>query len=227
MTLHAPSFTRDVSYRRETLPQDLFDPSIFHSLNDASQIVSQELSINEALPNLYHHDATALLIDANNFYLRAKSYGLTINYDRLKHIFESRCQLRYCTMFSAINHRDPNDLAWARRIESYGYTLMSKDLKIYHDPHDDDIVIAKGNMDVEITMAATALSDEFKHIVIATCDGDFQPLVEGLRKSRNCLVSVLGIKGDDWVGMSRGLVSSADCFYNLMDMPDVFDRRAQ
>lgn len=171
------------------------------------------LEINEALPGLVRHEPTALLLDVNNLYKRANDNGFRIDYDRLKSIFEQRCDLRHCAAFSAVDRNNPSAGKWADYMVNKGYTLVVKDLKRYTNAKGE--MVSKGNMDIEITIAALNLSEAFAHVIIGTCDGDFVPLLNELREGNFRKVSVLGITNSNWTGMSDTLIRSADYFYDL------------
>lgn len=171
------------------------------------------LRINEALPGLVRHEPTALLLDINNLYRRSKDNGFSIDYDKLKNVFEQRCDLRYCAAFSAVDRNNPQSTKWVEYMQNKGYSLVIKDLKRYTNARGD--TVSKGNMDIEITIAALELSAAFAHVIIGTCDGDFVPLVDKLREGNFRKVSVLGITNANWTGMSDTLVRSADHFYDL------------
>lgn len=185
---------------------------------DLSTMVGPELTINEALPGLVRGEPTALLLDVNNLFRVARKNDFRIDYVRLKSIFENRCDLRYCSAFSAVDRDDTGAVNWANYLADKGYTLVTKDLKRWYN--DTGQLISKGNMDIEIAVAAMSLSPAFSHIVIGTCDGDFIPLIEKLREGSFRKVSVLGLRNKDWSGMSKSLVKSADNFYDLLDIKD-------
>lgn len=185
---------------------------------DVSRIVGSELVINDALPGLVRGEATALLLDVNNLYRRARENGFSIDYVQLQSIFSHRCDLRYCSAFSAVDKDNQNSMNWASYMTDKGYSVITKDLKRY--TNDKGQLVTKGNMDIEITIAALSLSEAFSHIVIGTCDGDFVPLLEKLREGHFRKVSVLGMRNKNWTGMSESLVRSADHFYDMMQIKD-------
>jgi len=185
---------------------------------DMTLLVGNELVINEALPELVKGEATALLLDVNNLFKRAKENGFRIDYTELKAIFDNRCDLRYCGAFSAIDPNNKDSVDWVSYMTDKGYKVITKDLKRY--TNSQGRVITKGNMDIEITIAALSLSESFSHIVIGTCDGDFVPLIDKLREGHFRKVSILGMRNSNWTGMSESLIRSADNFYDMMSIKD-------
>lgn len=202
------------------------DPINFPLAIDPSIILGPELQLNDLLPGLVNHEPTALLLDINNIYKRGVANNLRIDYGRLKSIFESRCDLRSCIAFSALDPNNRADYDWANYMVEQGYTLYTKDLKRYTD-HEGKTV-TKGNMDVEMTLYATKkLSTAFGHIIIGTCDGDFIPLVEDLKEGDFRKVSVLGMRNPNGTGMSETLVEVADNFYDMTRFADHIRYRGQ
>lgn len=177
------------------------------------------LDINEALPGLVQGEATALILDINNLYRRADHNDWRVDYSRLKSIFETRCDLRYCAAFSAVDRNNQKSLGWAQYMVDRGYHVVTKDLKRYTS-REDGKQVAKGNMDVEITMAVMKLNPAFAHVIIGSCDGDFAPLVEELRSDPFRKVSVLGMTNESYTGMSENLIRVANNFYNLTDIKE-------
>jgi uncharacterized LabA/DUF88 family protein len=180
--------------------------------------VHSELAINEALPGLKLHEPTALLLDINNLYRRSRDNNFRIDYLRLINILRARCDLRYAAAFSAVDRDDPEALDWLKYMNDVGYDIINRDLINYTG--DDGRQVMKGNMDIEIAISAMKLSHGFTHVIIGTCDGDFVPLVHELQEDPIRRVSVLGISGENWKGMSKSLARAADNFYDLSKLVD-------
>ncbi len=179
-----------------------------------------DFRINEALPNLSISEKTALLIDGNNIYRRAKDNGFAISYSDLSSILEKRCNLVAKYMFTALRLPDPNLEKWIYHLTKNNFEVVSKEVKTTRIG--DDIVAVKGNMDVEITIGALTLDPSIEHIILMTCDDSFVALVKYLKYVQNKKVSVMGmtIAGENSVGMPSTLTSSAANFYNLMNIKD-------
>ncbi len=203
-------------------PFDL-DPSILAPPIDVTQLIGSELVINEALPGLIKGEATALLLDVNNLFKRSQADGFRIDYVRLQHIFQHRCDLRYCGAFSAVDKNDNKALNWVKWMTDKGYQVITKDLKRYKDAHGR--TITKGNMDIDMTIAAMDLSEGFGHIILGSCDGDFEPLISRLKRGHHRKVSVLGLRTSNGKGMSESLVEAADHFYDLSTIKDYISYR--
>jgi uncharacterized LabA/DUF88 family protein len=209
------SFTEHIERPSHPL---ILDPSVTGVNPEALRLMGSALAINEALPGLNKHEPTAMLLDINNLYRRADDNGWRIDYNKLKTIFESRCDLRYCGAFSAVDRSNTKSNAWALYMADKGYVTVTKDLKRYVSRNGENV--SKGNMDVEITVAAMDLSEAFAHVIIGSCDGDFLPLVERLRKGHFRRVSVLGITNDGKTGMSETLARAGDNFYDLTEIKE-------
>jgi len=194
----------DIDISKLPIPKDI--------ISDTSLI--DELEINEAFPGLIRGQATAVLIDVNNLYRRSKAEGFTIDYTRIKNIIGSRCDLRYFAVVSAVDIEDPAMHPWIEKLRGAGITPITKPVKRYLDDLTGDWVF-KGNMDVELTIAALTLSDGFAHVIIGSCDGDFIPLIKHLRNGNFRTISVLGVSNFKRKGMNEDLIRYADNFYDL------------
>lgn len=193
-------------------------PSVLSSIPanigaEVSQLVGEELTLNEALPGLVRGEGTALLLDISSLFYAAKANNFSIDYGKLRNIFRTRCDLRYCGAFSAVDNDDVGSMNWLNFMQKTGYSVTTKDLQRYVT--EDDSIVTKGNMDIEIAIAAMKLSDGFGHVIIGTCDGDFIPLIETLREGNFRKVSVLGMGKSSWAGMNNALIRAADNFYDM------------
>ena len=194
-------------------------------LDSTVKLVFDPIELNEAFPDLVQHEATALLLDVNNLYKLAKANGFSLDYIKLKEILSRRCDLRYCAAFTAIDQSDPQSINFAQLLYDHGYDVVSRDLLRYTT--DDGTVVTKGNMDILMTIHAMNLPEAFGHIIIGTCDGDFADLVKELSKNPFRKVSVMGIKGPDWKGISKNLMRSGKNFYNLYDIRNLISHQGR
>jgi uncharacterized LabA/DUF88 family protein len=103
---------------------------------------------------------------------------------------------------------------WIEKLRGAGITPITKPVKRYLDDLTGEWIF-KGNMDVELTIAALTLSDGFAHVVIGSCDGDFIPLIKHLRNGNFRTISVLGVSNFLRKGMNEELIRYADNFYDL------------
>lgn len=203
-------------------PTRMGDPMANDNDGGHFNFAREALDISEMLPGLKLHEPTALILDCNNLFKRAKMNGFAIDYGKLANIFHSRCDLRRMEAYSAVNRDTPDEqkrsAGWVSYMQSNGYAVFTKDVKTQiNEQHE---LVKKGNMDIEITCGALGLSPGFGHIILGTCDGDFVPLVHELRKGGLRKVSVLGVMGRSMYGMSEKLMGSANNFYDLARLRD-------
>lgn len=174
----------------------------------------EELEINEVFPGLVRGQPTAVLIDYNNLYRRSRAEGFVIDCPKLKSILANRCDLRYFAVVSAVDIEDPAMRPWIEDLRAANITPITKPVRRYVDDFTNEWVF-KGNMDVELTIEALSLSEGFTHVIIGSCDGDFIPLIERLRKGRLRTVSVMGVSNFRRKGMNQDLIRCASNFYDL------------
>jgi uncharacterized LabA/DUF88 family protein len=186
-------------------------PSLAAALDETRELIfpeslDMEMMISEELPGLRMGEPTCIILDLNNLYKRARKNNFTIDYEKLYEILAKRCDLRYAAGFIATDMTENKNKRWVDWMQKAGYTMFVKDLK-YHTAENGGTT-TKGNMDVDITLEAKNLHTAFSHVILATCDGDFKPLVEDLQKGSFRKVSVLGINDETGRGTSRALVRS-------------------
>ena len=209
MDVSFPDLGDDFPFGRDELEQSIA------SIEDRKKL-------DECLPGVTLGENTVVLLDNNNIYRATKNIGLRMDYLKLKRIFEERCNLRSMVIFSALDRDDPQSLDWAKWVRKRGFGLVTKDLKRYRNRK--GVIEAKGNLDVELTLAAMTLSDQIDHVIIGSRDGDFVPLVRELKKGHHRKVSILGSSGptesddDAPTGMSSDLIEEADNFYDLVSL---------
>lgn len=180
----------------------------------AESLLETELEINDIFSGLIMTEKTAVFIDVNNLYKRSRAEGFVLDYTKVSKLVSSRCLLEHFCVVSAINVDDPSMLAWIEKCKEDGITPITKPVRQYVDDYDGGIKF-KGNMDVELTIEIMKLYENYDHIVIGTCDGDFVALVNHLKNNAAKKVSVMGISNYRRKGMSEDLVNSAENFYDL------------
>lgn len=179
--------------------------------------IRPELIINEAFPGLVRGEMTAVLYDCNNLYKRARSLDFQIDYEKLHMLLANRCDLRYSGAFSAIDPTSASERIWVENMRSYGYDVKTKPIRKFRN---DDKIIVKGNMDNELTVAAMQLSDAFTHVIIATCDGDFEEVIRALRANQARKVSVMGMPNGKFKSITDSLIQVSSHFYDLSKIKD-------
>lgn len=202
----------------DTKPPTPIPENLLPNIAEVVRPIGTALEINKAFPGLIRHESTALLLDINNLFRRSQDNDFRLDYIKLRALFDQRCDLRYCSAFSAVDRQNPESSRWVSYMQNHGYSVISKDLKRYTNAKGD--LVSKGNMDIEIAIAAMSLSEAFAHVIIGTCDGDFVPLIEKLREGHFRKVSVLGITSPNWTGMSDTLIKAADHFYDMSAIKD-------
>jgi|SRR5882672_4834233 len=164
---------------------------------------------------------TAVLIDGSNIYATAKALGMSIDYKKLSEYLHTKFNVFRIYYFTAV--RPDNDdnpvIKLADWLEYNGHKTIIKDTKEFFDPVTGRTKI-KGNMDMEMAVAAYNLIGHVKHIVLFTGDGDFTCLVEDLQRKGIYItvVSTIEIKPPM---IADDLRRMADKFIDLSTLTDV------
>ena len=175
------------------------------------QNIETELIINEILPGLKRDVKTALLIDSNNLYRRAKDHDFHIDYVKLVQILSQRCDLDFKGVFSVVDRENESAVEWAEYMRSHGFKLHVRDLRRFNTP--TGIEVEKRNTNVDLAVAALTLDPEIKHVIIGSCDSDFIPLITALQ-AKCITVSLLAFV----IGSGESLLRTPDNFYNMANL---------
>jgi uncharacterized LabA/DUF88 family protein len=153
----------------------------------------------------------AILLDTQNLYHSAKNlYKSKVNFAGvLKAALGGRKLVRAISY--VVNTESGEELPFFEAMEKIGIEIKTKDLQIFYGG------AKKADWDVGLAVDAIKLSSKVDAIVIASGDGDFNPLVEYL-KSQGCQVE----------GITFGRSASArfkeivDDFTDLDENPNEF-----
>ena len=77
--------------------------------------------------------------------------------------------------------RHYNRVRFYQKLKSFGYTLILKPVKTYHDT--DGNSLRKANCDVDMTLLLATEKDSFDRAIVLLGDGDFLPVFKHLREN--------------------------------------------
>ncbi len=128
--------------------------------------------------------------DASNIYFSQKTLGWRIDFKKLIEYFKRESNLYRIIFYRAINP----DNEWERRfhdfLEIVGYTVKHKKIKFIKDKTDQERGgHHKGNIDVDLTIDAVHLRDEYDSFILLSGDGDFESLLKYLKAyKKRCII---------------------------------------
>ncbi|MEQ9688611.1 MAG: NYN domain-containing protein, partial [Bauldia litoralis] len=131
----------------------------------------------------------ALFIDGANLYAAAKALGFDIDYRRLLQEFQTKGYMLRAYYFTAL--AEDQEYSSIRPLIDWldynGYSVVTKPTKEFVDATGRRKI--KGNMDIELAVAAMEMAETVDHLVLFSGDGDFRSLVEMIqRKGRKVTV---------------------------------------
>lgn len=158
---------------------------------------------------------TALLIDAPNFHMTQKALGMERDYYSFFRVLR-----KYFTLFpiyyffgkSPIQEDSDRQMKAASWLARHNTRICFRDSTRVQSP--DGKWIAKGNMDVQITVTALTECDKVDNVMLATGDKDFLPLIQKL-KERGQMTTILSSEKAGVNILSPELRLSADLFIDL------------
>ena len=173
--------------------------------------------------HFYQTERVALFIDGVNLYATAKSLEFDIDYKRLLMLFGQRAQLVRAFYYTAL--ADDQEYSSIRPLIDWldynGYTVVTKSTKEFVDASGRRKV--KGNMDIELAVAAMELAEHVDEIVLFSGDGDFRPLVEAIQR-RGVRVTVVSTVACQPPMIADELRRQTDVFIDLLELKTVVAR---
>jgi uncharacterized LabA/DUF88 family protein len=95
-------------------------------------------------------------------------------------------------------------------LQSMGYSVVDKEVRIIKDGASDIPVKMKGNLDIELVFRLLTESNTYDEAVLLGCDSDYIPIVSHLRAIGK-VVTVVGRRGST----SNDLINVANKFLDL------------
>ena len=140
----------------------------------------------------------AVFIDGANLAYSSRTAGYSIDFKKLKRLFDNPVRLTYYT--AILRKPDGDDpLTKVKDFMEYnGYTVVQKESKSYVDPI-TGLTKVKGNMDIEIAVDMVVASNRFDQIVLFSGDGDFTYAVKECQRrgSTVIVVSTMDLTADE------------------------------
>ena len=165
----------------------------------------------------------ALFIDGANTYAAAKTLGFDIDYKRLLKEFQDRGVLVRALYYTAII--EDQEFSPLRPLIDWlgynGFTVVTKTSKEFIDAGGRRK--RKGNLDIELTVAAMELAGHVDQIVLFSGDGNFRCLVEAVQR-RGVHVTVVSTVSSHPPMVADELRRQADVFIDLVDLKSKFGR---
>ncbi len=165
----------------------------------------------------------ALFIDGANLYATAKTLGFDIDYRRLLAEYKSQGALLRAFYFTALI--EDQEYSSIRPLVDWldynGYRVITKPTKEFVDAAGRRKI--KGNMDIELAIAALDMAEYIDHMVLFSGDGDFRSLVESMQR-RGVRVTVVSTTSTQPPMVADELRRQADDFVDLANLQKLIGR---
>lgn len=134
--------------------------------------------------NIHKGQRVGVFVDVQNLYYSAKYiYSSKVNYkELLKRVVGPRSLIR--AIAYVVRAEELKEETFFDALRSIGFEVKSKDLQIFAGGQ------RKGDWDVGIAMDCIELGPKLDTIILVSGDGDYQPLVEHLKRAVGCRVEV-------------------------------------
>src|ERR1700751_2582817 len=165
----------------------------------------------------------ALFIDGANLYASAKSLGFDIDYKRLLKEFQAKGRLIRAFYYTALV--DDQEYSSIRPLVDWldynGYHVVTKPTKEFVDATGRRKI--KGNMDIELAIAALQIPEPIDPMVLVSGDGDFRSLVESMQR-RGVRVTVVSTTSTQPPMVADELRRQADEFVDIIELQSKIGR---
>ena len=147
----------------------------------------------------------AVFVDVQNiYYTTRQAYGRQFNYRELWRRLEAQFEIVVANAY-AIHRGDDRQLKFQNVLKAIGFTVR---LKPYIQRRDGS---AKGDWDVGITIDVLDVASDVDVVILLTGDGDFDLLVDRIKRVNGIPVEVYGVKALT----ANSLIDSATVFHPI------------
>lgn len=167
--------------------------------------------------------SVAVLVDGSNMCATLKALGFNVDWRKVFDSINADIPIHRAMYFTAMKPKEETSSIrpLIDFLEHNGWAVIQKPIGRYVDDYGRHKI--KGNMDVEITVAAMQLQDKVTDVVLFTGDGDFEALVRALQ-NKGIRVTVVSTRKVRPNVMSELLLRACDVFIDLADMRPAIER---
>ncbi len=176
------------------------------TVHEERQTSSSRTTSSHAAVSLQHSEQRiGVFVDVQNLYYSARNvYNAKVNFASiLRAAVGKRKLVRAIAYVIRADVRDEQNFFDA--LERIGFEIKAKDLQVFFGG------AKKGDWDIGLAMDTIELAPKLDTIILVSGDGDFQPLVQHLRRAMGCRVEVVAFGKS----ASGKLVEEADSFLDL------------
>ena len=147
----------------------------------------------------------AVFVDVQNIYYTTRdTYARSFDYRKFWQQLSTKGEIVLANAY-AIHRGDDKQLKFQTALKHIGFNVK---LKPYIQRSDGS---AKGDWDVGITIDVLSIADQVDTVVLLSGDGDFDLLLEKIKRDFNIYTEVYGVPGLT----ANGLIDSADTFFPI------------
>jgi uncharacterized LabA/DUF88 family protein len=166
-----------------------------------------------------------LFVDGANMFYAQRDNHWHIDWRSVFHIFTDNKEKAAAYYFTATPPAgDLERINKYRRfktaLQSMGYSVVDKEVRLIKGEGSDVPVKVKGNLDIELVFRLLTEASTYDEIVLMGCDSDYIPIITHLRAIGK-VVTVVGRKGST----SNDLINVANKFVELDTIRNRIERR--
>jgi uncharacterized LabA/DUF88 family protein len=180
---------------------------------EVAKKASSDEDRSHGMLSLQHEEQrVGVFVDVQNLYYSARNiYNSKVNFAAiLKAAVGRRKLVRAIAYVIRADVKDEQNFFDA--LEHIGFEIKAKDLQVFFGG------AKKGDWDIGIAMDTIELAPKLDTIILVSGDGDYQQLVQHLRRALGCRVEVVAFGKSS----SGKLIEEADSFLDLDSSPAKF-----
>ena len=131
---------------------------------------------------------TYAFIDASNIIYGTRDEGWKVDFKKLFKYLKIRYKCKKIYYFAGLDKNNKKQQKFYKKLEEFGFDLVLKPVKIYHQP--DGTKVRKANCDVDLTFYAMRDKDFFEKAIFLSGDGDFEILLKYFIKEKKEVIVI-------------------------------------
>jgi uncharacterized LabA/DUF88 family protein len=166
-----------------------------------------------------------LFVDGSNMFYAQRDNRWHIDWRLVFHFFMDNKEKAAAYYFTATpSAGDAERVTKYRRfktaLQSMGYSVVDKEVRLIKSADSDVPVRIKGNLDIELVFRLLTEASTYDEVVLMGCDSDYIPIITHLRAISK-VVTVVGRRGS----ISNDLINVANKYVELETIRDRIEKK--
>lgn len=153
---------------------------------------------------------TAVFIDGANLFYVEKSLDFNISFEKLSTYFHRNFNIYNIYYYTGVDLEDEKENDFLDNLAYLGMTVRKKPLKIIRTGPNENDIIKKANLDIEIVIDMINTCNLYDRLILISGDSDFVRALELIR-SHGKEIFVMSERGH----IAKELINAADSYMDI------------